>query len=55
MVLIFFENFENFSYGAFYRLKKYPFKGQLSLAGNAQRSVPGDLRIPGKILYGEIS
>ena len=43
MVLIFFENFENFSQGASYHLLKCPFKGQLSLAGYAQSSVPGEL------------
>ena len=43
MVLICFENFGNFSWGNFINYQKCPFKGQLSLAGYAQSSVPGEL------------
>ena len=43
MVLICFENFGNFSWGNFIIYQTCPFKGQLSLAGYAQSSVPGEL------------
>jgi len=42
MVLIFFENFEFFS-GKFIIYQKCHFKEQLSLAGYARSSVPGEL------------
>ena len=43
MVLIVFENFENCSWGSFYHLSICFFKGQLSLVGYAEGSVPGEL------------
>ena len=47
MALIFFQNFQNFSLGNI-TPSKMSFKGQLSQAGYAQSSVPGELRfVPG--------
>jgi len=43
MVLIFFEIFEFFLRVRFIIYQKCPFKGQLSLVGYAQSSVPGEL------------
>ena len=43
MVLICFENFENFSKENFSIYQKCPFQGQLSLASYAQNSVAGEL------------
>ena len=45
IVLIFFENFEKFLRVRLIIYQKCPFKGQLSLVGYAQSSVPGDLRV----------
>ena len=45
MVLIFLENFEFFSRARFMIYQKCSLKGQLSLAGYAQSSVPGELTI----------
>jgi len=42
-MLIFIENFKNYSHGNFIIYKKYPFKGQLLLGGYAQSSVLGEL------------
>ena len=43
IVLIIFENFENFPRVHLINYQKCPYKGQLSLAGNAQSSVPVEL------------
>ena len=43
MDIIFFESFENFHGAHFIIYQKCPLKGQLSLAGYAQSSVPGEL------------
>ena len=40
-----FENFGNFFRVRFIICQKCPFKGQLSLAGYAQSSVPGELSL----------
>ena len=41
MVLIFFENFEKFSYGAFYHLSKMSLQG--TIVSGRLRSIPGEL------------
>ena len=43
MVIIIFENLENFSLALTIKNQKCPLKGQLCLAGYAQSSVPGEL------------